>query len=176
MKEHPESGISECPATGRLGAIAEKVSEFQNPKAKNKRFQKHLSGLRDSIPADARPTMDFSLFIYGHTHKEEKDYYPFGSDRPWNPVIFNDGAWQRTATPDVWCTIAKSKGYTDVEALQQLTPEDLPGCYPFVSVSRDETSGSLQIRQLYWVQEGKDDKGSVQVSCSSSPTIRDDCL
>lgn len=169
------SGIVECESTGELGAIAEKIAEFQNPKEKDQRFRTHLTKIQKAIPAGTRLNTSFSLFVYGHTHKEQKSYAPFQTDAAWKPIVYNDGAWQRTATPETWCTIARSKGYSDVEALKKLVPEDLPACYPYVVVSRQGDNSQLVVRQLYWVQEPGDEIGSVKPVCSAIPDTLAEC-
>lgn len=76
------------------------------PKAKNENFRAHLTATQAAIPSGARSNTRFSVFVYGHTHKEQAAYSPFAADAEWKPTVYNDGAWQRTAKPPVWCTIA----------------------------------------------------------------------
>jgi hypothetical protein len=170
--QNPTSGIELCEGTGKLGAISEKIGEFVNAKAKNERYQSYLTSLQAAIPATSRPATDFSLYVYGHTHKVEFDYMPFDSSANWAPVVFNDGAWQRTATPEAWCTVARNKGLSDAEAISQLQPEDLPGCYPYVIVT---PIGPPFIRQMYWVQKSGSEPGSFAVTCTAAPKIRPEC-
>lgn len=172
LQQNASSGIELCEGTGKLGAISEKIGEFVNPKAKNERFQSYLTDFQAAIPASARPNTNFALYVYGHTHKVESNYLPFDSTASGAPVVFNDGAWQRTATPDVWCTIARNEGLSDAQAIGQLTPDDLPGCYPFVIVSPVVPP---LVRQLYWVQASENDPGSVQFTCTAAPEILPEC-
>jgi UDP-2,3-diacylglucosamine pyrophosphatase LpxH len=174
-KQVPGSGIQECESTGELGAISEKVAEFRNPKTKNERFRRHLTNTQAAIPTGSRPNTWFAFFVYGHTHKEEADYAPFDVTANWKPVVYNSGAWQRTATPEAWCTIARSKGYSDAEALEKLKPEDLPPCYSFVTVARG-SDGKLLLKQMYWVQASGNAPGSAQPSCSAIPQTLKECL
>jgi hypothetical protein len=164
------AGIIPCPTTGQLGAIEQYIGDLINPRARNMRFREYLTKFRESLPQTERPNMDFVYYVYGHTHKEEVNYKPFGTQKRWAPIVFNDGAWQRTANEQVFCTVLKSKG----DVLKDVQPEDLPPCYPFVTASYDE-DGELTMNLWYWVQKpGK--PGAIRSDCPFLPEIHPECL
>jgi hypothetical protein len=176
---NPELGIKECERTGQqLGAGRQIVIDFINPKAKNSRFRAYLSELQKAIPEGSRPQRKFELYVFGHTHKVQNNYKPFESEltsnEQWNPVVFNDGAWQRTTTPEIWCTIAKMKNYPANKAMEKMSVEDLPPCYPFVWSWVKEQSNELVVELRYWVMRG--DYGSINLTCSVAPKPYEECL
>jgi UDP-2,3-diacylglucosamine pyrophosphatase LpxH len=176
---NPELLIRECDRIGdQLDWSVEIVVDLINPKAKNKRFRKYLREVQQAIPEESRPKREFELYVFGHTHNEQNDYLPFDSEvtsnQKWNPVVFNSGAWQRTTTPEVWCTIVKMKEYPDNEAMERMSVEDLPACYPFVWSWVDAESNKLKTELRYWVV--RDGHGTINLTCSVAPKPQKECL
>jgi UDP-2,3-diacylglucosamine pyrophosphatase LpxH len=156
-----------CPHRGNLGAMAERLRESINPASRSARFRERLDSIRDSLPDGDRPTKDFALYVYGHTHKEHSACTPYAKNATWKPKVINDGAWQRTASEEVFCALIGDQDPKTV--LRNLKPEDLPPCYPFVVVL---PSGEAGLR--YWQQPtGK--KGSIKMDCTALPAIPAKC-
>jgi hypothetical protein len=156
-----------CPTTAGLSAAAQALNEALLPGAKNQRFQDYLVQLRGSLPAGSRPTRQIEHYVFAHTHKEEQ-FLPFSLSDTFKPAVWNDGAWQRRATPEQLCTVIKRKKYSESEALLKLQPEDLPACYPFIRAQWTQAGESPKLKLLYWVQEqGK--PGSLRSGCDFVP-------
>lgn len=158
-----DAKLPACPKTTGLGAAAQALNEILLPGAKNKRFRDYLTEAAASLPAGSRPTRQFEHYVFAHTHKEES-FLPFALNATFKPTVWNDGAWQRRATPEELCTVIKKKGYSKEEALLKLRPEDLPACYPFVRAQWDKNGAAPKLRLLYWVQE-QGQSGSLRGGC-----------
>lgn len=166
-KTDPALNVTLCPYTGELGGAAESLREKVFPGAKAERFRDRLNEVRTSLPETKRPTRSFELYVYGHTHKEHGLCTPFPSSDPWKPQVINDGAWQRTASEEVYCALIDGKD--PKTALRSLQPESLPACYPFVAVL---PSNDVMLR--YWVQPtGK--QGFIRTDCTDLPEIPKKC-
>ncbi len=170
----PEAGVERCPVRGDLGAVKEYVEELVNPRARKRRFRGYLGSLKDSLPVTDRPTNAFGLYVFGHTHKYEVGYKPFGDGAAWAPVVYNDGAWQRTATEEVFCSILKEQGIDEEDALRKTTVQDLPACYPFVTVGYDR-EGQPVPHLFFWVQKDGETEGDYFEACTDLPKIHEDC-
>jgi len=68
------------------------------------------------------------------------------------PVVINDGAWQRTITPVQLERRAAEAGVSATDLIGTLKLEDLPACYSFVQVSRENGAPVPVVR--YWRQAG----------------------
>lgn len=149
----------QCPTAGppklgagsadSLGGIA--VDLFTTER---KRFQRRFEQLRAALAQSGRPTADFQLYIYGHTHEAHARREPFGTGPGWRPVMLNSGAWQRLATPDQLMGIRERRGIERWETLLALHPEDLPACYSFILVPpyADGRREDLKAELLWWVR------------------------
>ena len=170
-KLNADADIQNCDHEGDLSAIGEAALEALNPAARSERFREYLDALRTNLPAGDRPASAFEIYVYGHTHKEHDAFGPFlsVSDATWQPQVINDGAWQRTATEEVFCAIARGKGLSDENALRKLQPEDLPACYPFVAI---RPGGEAKLR--YWVHP-TNGTGDIQADCTLLPDIPESC-
>jgi UDP-2,3-diacylglucosamine pyrophosphatase LpxH len=153
LKIESKGSVDNCFDDRDLGAIKQSIIDSINPESRNKRYREYLTNISTKN--------QFSIYIYAHTHKIESEteknkdqgYHPFNYGSSWDPVVFNDGAWQRTATPEQFIKIAKNRNMTASEALKKLQPEDLPACYPFVVVSYINPKKPIPIAKLkYWVQ------------------------
>lgn len=164
----PGQGIGLCDSTGDLGMVAERLRDAANPKSRNKRFREYFEELRRAH----KVTDDLTHYVYGHTHKVEIAYDPYGN-APRKVIVYNDGAWQRTVSPERLCTIAREKGWDDDEVLEKARPEDLPPCYPFVAANRVAGTDKLTIRNWFWVVDKG--RGSVSHSCEAAAKIDDSC-
>lgn len=160
--------IEPCKSDGELGAMLER---FESANSKKERFQDHLTHVKDSLRKDLPSKGKFRIFVYAHTHKEDTSFQPF-SEESWFPKVYNDGAWQRTATPQQFCLIAKEKKLDISEALARIQPEDLPPCYPYIQVGQDKY-GVPEASLHYWVQE-KDKTGSDEQTCPYYNNTKDE--
>ncbi len=168
-KHYQDEGIYLCPYDGVLGLGSERIKETLFRSARAEKYRTYLENLKNMLESSGEPLEAFQVYVYGHTHKEHPRTHVFERDATWSPVIVNDGAWQRTASPEIFCSVARGKGLSDAEALKELRPEDFPPCYPFVSI-RKGTPPAL----LYWVQEpGK--SGSIRANCTVEPQIPPEC-
>ena len=92
----------------------------------------------------------------------EANERPFAADADWKPVVFNDGAFQRTVKPEDFEEIRACKGLDENRALEQIQPEDLAPCYPYVRAV--EQGNRVQAALVWWVQEpGR--PGSAKAEC-----------
>ncbi len=170
----PDAGIELCPVEGDLSFVAAKLEGLINPRARRRRFRRYLNELSGSLPATARPSGDFDLYVFGHTHREEVDYRPFKDGAKWAPVVYNDGAWQRTASGEVFCTILQNQDTSEEEALRKTRVEDLPACYPFVTIGRD-ADGNPAPSLFYWIQKDANSPGDYAEACTELPKIHELC-
>lgn len=112
---------------------------------------------------------DFSIFVYGHTHKAEMRE-PFDSKHDsWHPAVFNTGAFQRLASPTRLIDVLKAKG-AKTEAEQyalapSLAPEELPPCYSFISIKEPHAGGKREAGLNYWAQSSLVRTWQVYPSC-----------
>lgn len=123
--------------------------------SRDARFRNRLNEVRGGLANDGRPTREFAVYIYGHTHKAHGPQRFFEPGAEWNPQVFNSGAWQRVATPDQLKAIQQQQGIPDAEALLRLQPEDLPPCYTYVSIPPYDAGkgGRPSAELLYWTQD-----------------------
>jgi hypothetical protein len=119
-------------------------------------FRRHLEVTRAKLAQTDKVSGAFELFVYGHTHLEDKGISPFGgSGTTWTPLVVNSGAWQRTANPGQIQAILSAKGLTSEEALRKLQPEDLPACYSSVFVPPYATHPKSSLKYWRMSQNGK---------------------
>jgi UDP-2,3-diacylglucosamine pyrophosphatase LpxH len=129
--------VTECPRSTQ-GALAE--AAFNNL---DDILRKHLNETR------ARPGVPktFSLYVYGHTHREFATRHPLlGQD--WDPGVVNTGAWQRVATAASLEHRRVSEGIPRGEVLRRIPPQDLAPCYSVV-VAR-AVPGGVDSALCYW--------------------------
>lgn len=153
--------IAQCPQVGppklgadvpgSLGGVA--VDLFTTER---KRFQRRFRDLRDALQQSGRPTADFQVYIYGHTHQAHTARQPFGNSPGWSPLMLNSGAWQRLATRDQLAEIRNKRGIETWQTLLALGPEDLPACYSFIFVQpyAEGQRGDIKPELLWWVRTG----------------------
>lgn len=96
----------------------------------------------------ARP---IRVFVYGHTHLQDPGFVPGQSGE--GPLVLSPGAWQRTISPTHLRQITSDSGWTDVDVLRELQPEDLPSCYGVVWIEPYEAQPSPQVR--FWREDGR---------------------
>jgi predicted phosphodiesterase len=167
-KTDTASNIEPCERVGdELSMITQRIGDIVNPKARDKRFREYFKDLQ----SDGRIGNGFSVYVYGHTHKVEK-YDPYDTSE--GIIVYNDGAWQRTVTPEQLCSIAKAEGWPENEVLEKARPEDLPACYPFVTAVSRSDSPELRITNLFWVEKA-DGTRVVAASCTVAPEIHPAC-
>lgn len=152
-----------CLQRGNAGGVAEGVSAMIFSGTQAKAYRERLTEL--SKLAGGQPA--FTTYVYGHTHHEHRACTPFAKNATWKPIVINDGAWQRTASEEVFCTLVE--GMEPAQALKKLQPEDLPACYPFVRI-RGETAPELR----YWVQPKGAPDGAIHTTCVDAK-ISDAC-
>jgi UDP-2,3-diacylglucosamine pyrophosphatase LpxH len=149
-----------CPKlVGDLGAAAQRVGKLFGDTV----LAKHLDTACRKLPGCVE--IPFQTFIYSHTHFAAANLVPL-KEGPWNPLVFNTGAWQRTITPDQLKIL--SGGVKKEDALRYIEPEDLPKCYGVVLIGPLKTHEDRDIgpRLRYWTM--KDDKWDLQNTCNDS--------
>ncbi|MHC8327349.1 metallophosphoesterase [Pseudomonas sp. LB1P83] len=105
-------------------------------------FKNHLNQRRQQLG-------DFRLFVYGHTHRGEKNWdVAVQNDK--TITVVNTGAFQRLVDDRAFQAIADAKHITTVQALRQLNPEDLKPCYSAVVVPPGDPrkTAKLQLWQM----------------------------
>ena len=132
---------------GSLGAAGTQLFTSES-----KRFKDRFAELRLALRSSGRPTDDFELYVFAHTHAAHGMIRPEGRDK--SPAVFNTGAWQRTASKTQLEAIRKRKSIDRWQALLALSPEDLPPCYSFVVVDpyQDGSRTSVVARLQWWAQ------------------------
>jgi Calcineurin-like phosphoesterase len=138
--------VTPCPKA-KLGAIGRNLIT-----SRETIFQKHLNDTLTRLRARGSAT-DFRLFIFAHTHLPESSYSPFRSLSGWQPIVVNSGAWQRTYSEQQLERDRKSRRLK-ASGVLQLQPENLPACYPVVTIP--PYAGSPQSLLRYWKQVGND--------------------
>jgi hypothetical protein len=170
--------VDDCPGRERLGAIK---TAILNTSAQ--RLSHRLDQVRKTLPDADRPTKDFSLYVYAHTHSEHGECRPkevvtkglIGQDT-WNPGVVNTGAWQRLITPQTFNQMKKSSKKT----LAQFRPEDLPACFSVIVVPAYQANSNAKPRPklLFWSQEDESQNWDLHEYCSSDKgrAKRDPCM
>jgi UDP-2,3-diacylglucosamine pyrophosphatase LpxH len=163
------ANIELCERVGdQLSMITQRIGDIISPRARDKRFREYFEDLQ----SDDRIGNGFDRYVYGHTHKVESQYDPYDTSE--RIIVYNDGAWQRTVTPEQLCAIAKAKGWPDKDVLEKARPEDLPACYPFITAVSTSDSPEPTIANLFWVEKA-DGTRVVALSCTVAPQIPPDC-
>jgi len=109
-------------------------------------FKNHLNKRRQQFG-------EFRLFVYGHTHRWEKNWgVAVQNDR--NITVVNTGAFQRLVDDGTFQAIADVKKITPVQALRQLTPEDLKPCYSAVIVSPGDPRHTAELKMWKMSESG----------------------
>ena len=161
-RQNPTALIPLCPGTNTtLGGSSASEDQLRYAReglrerlfegAKFEKVVKHMNCIRDALPTDHRPTKNFELFVYAHTHGAAPGR-KLNAGGGWEPVVINDGAWQRTASRAQLCSIAKEKHLSEKRILPSLLPEDLPACYPFVYARVEPGTQELRYGLLYWTE------------------------
>jgi len=119
-------------------------------RSRDARFTAHLDEVRRALARDA-PAPSIKVFVYGHIHLPSAGFV-VSRGAEW-PIVLNSGAWQRTVTPFQLDELMKDRGWTEVELLRQLQPEQLPACYGLVWI--DPYADRPQPRFRYWRGDGK---------------------
>jgi UDP-2,3-diacylglucosamine pyrophosphatase LpxH len=134
-----------------LGAIATNLFTTERG-----RFQRRFSALRNALGNSGRPTQDFQLYVYAHTHLAHSEIKPFGSSASWSPAMFNTGAWQHVATPAQLEKIREAEKLPAWKALLAITPEKLPPCFSFVLVEPYKAGerDKISARMNWWAKTG----------------------
>jgi UDP-2,3-diacylglucosamine pyrophosphatase LpxH len=151
--------ITECPRLqGSLGAGAEYLFG-----SRDVAFTRRLEKIDETLSREGKRDTRFKLFIYSHTHRADRGFYPSRLYRPeWNPLVMNTGAWQRVITKEMFDELKGKRKLTDAEVLQKLRVEDLPPCYTVILVApyTDQPNPSLE----YWAKN-RESRWSFADSC-----------
>lgn len=89
--QHRNPTVTACPLS-KLGAITQPLLS-----SRRKIFQKHFDDTYRRLAQANRIDRPFQIFVYSHTHKSDRGFYPLAGSS-WDPFVVNTGAWQRTAT------------------------------------------------------------------------------
>jgi hypothetical protein len=146
-RNHKPPRVTLCPKANLGAAIGKLVT------TRDSIFQKYLSDTLTRLRARgaARP---FSLFAFAHTHLPEASYSPFErSSSNWRPIVVNSGAWQRTLSEQQLKTYRSTRHLSAVDVLK-LQPEDLPPCYPVITIPPYSTTPRSLLN--YWKKVGND--------------------
>ena len=144
---HKTPRVTQCPRAS-LGGLAAAVIG-----SRDSIFQSHLLDTVARLRRSGNNTL-FSLFIFAHTHDAEASYSPFNRSRSsWRPIVVNCGAWQRTISKEQLEYEMRRRNLRAQDVLT-LQPDDLPACYPVVTVPPYGTTPRSFLR--YWKQVGND--------------------
>jgi len=146
-RNHKPARVTLCPKAS-LGALAGNLIT-----SRDSIFQKYLADTLTRMRQRGSPR-PFSLFVFAHTHSPESSYSPFdSSSSSWRPIVVNSGAWQRTFSEQQLENYRTDKRLKARDVLK-LQPENLPACYPVITVPPYATSPQSLLR--YWKQVGND--------------------
>lgn len=113
-------------------------------------YQERLDLARQALQGDGRSRDLVKVFVYGHTHLPDPGFVPArGAEAP---LVVSPGAWQRTITPIHLQPIRDDHGWTEVDALRELRPEQLPPCYGVVWIEPYTENPEPQVR--FWREDG----------------------
>ena len=171
-----------CPTVGlepqqRLGAAASALFFDEDELLRD-----HLEQRRIALHPESAPQSNdgnFTVFIYGHTHKAKAPRSPFEAQADWRPTVVNTGAWQRVATPrqleHIERRLANMKGLQpdDPTLFPSLRPEDLPACYSYVVIAPYDPAVQPvpKPRLLFWARSTVKNEWGEFASCPSDPAI-----
>lgn len=156
LREMHRSELRNCVPAGGLGAMGDM---FRAPDSLlEDRFNEIL---RKGGPAG------YLAYVYGHTHVAEN---PRPIEMPqWTVTVVNTGAWQRTIGAEQLDEVMRKCGISQ-ERVLEMQPEDLPGCYNFVSIAPDHES-SPELHNWHETRGGNWDVGDGP--CTELPYDRD---
>jgi hypothetical protein len=106
IKQHRDAPMKAC-ALAKLGAITQPLLS-----SRRKIFQKHFDDTYRRLTQAKRSERPFQFFVYSHTHKSVRGFYPLKGDA-WDPFVVNTGAWQRTVTPDQLSVVQRNHQRSD---------------------------------------------------------------
>lgn len=164
--------IELCPGATTLGAMKTKLLTTSAERKSNR-----LETIRKTLPDGQRPTRDFGVYVYGHTHAAHGACKPRevvararGNAQPsWNPVVLNSGAWQRLVSPQTLDNLRKSNPEM---RLSSLKAEDLPACYSVIVVPsyQAKPDGKPEPTLWFWQRDPRSGNWSFRLQCATDPT------
>jgi len=92
------------------------------------------------------------FFIYGHTHKYEKEW-DVKIAKYKHVKVLNTGAFQRLVNEDKLKDIADQRGISVDSALRELNVNDLPPCYTSVVVNYENGYPKPELKMWYMPEE-----------------------
>jgi UDP-2,3-diacylglucosamine pyrophosphatase LpxH len=166
--------IELCPGGKQLGAILTSLVQ-----SSVQRKATRLEQVWKALPPGQRPTRDFAVYVYAHTHAAHAACRPrsmvtaplAASDGPpaaWDPAVINTGAWQRLITP---AKLAELLARPDAKPLKDYRPEDLPACYPVVAIPDYDLSRGQRPapRLFFWAKDPAGGAWRLLPSCPGDP-------
>jgi hypothetical protein len=139
--------VSECP---RLPDTRGTAFEYFW-RSRDALYQERLELARLGLQMEGRLQGPSKVFVYGHTHLTDSGFVP--TRRSEEPLVVSPGAWHRTITPTHLQPIRDDQGWTEVDALRQLQPEQLPACYGVVWIEPYAENPKAEVR--FWRGDGQ---------------------
>jgi UDP-2,3-diacylglucosamine pyrophosphatase LpxH len=144
--------VTMCPGTQKLGAIKTALTRTEA-----QRLVQRFDEVRESLPEASRPTKEFAVYAYAHTHSEHAACKPkealsdsAATGTGWNPVAVNTGAWQRLVSPTAFQAIQPAPPTRT--PLSSFSPEDLPACFSSIVIPA-YTGGKPEPTLSFWSQD-----------------------
>jgi UDP-2,3-diacylglucosamine pyrophosphatase LpxH len=114
-------------------------------RSRNARFKNHLDQAAKALRGPIK------VFVYGHTHLPDRGFIAAREGN--SPLVLSPGAWQRTITPFQVDELMKNNGWSELDALSKLQPEQLPACYGVVWIDPYTLNPNPRLR--FWRHDGK---------------------
>ena len=139
--------VSECP---RLPDTRGTAFEYFW-RSRDELYQERLELARLRLQKEGRPRGASKVFVYGHTHLTDPGFVPTRQSE--EPLVVSPGPWNRTITPVHLKPIRDDHGWTEVDALRELQPEQLPACYGVVWIEPYAENPNAEVR--FWRGDGQ---------------------
>ena len=170
--------VTECPRTAdTLGPAFEYFW-----RSRDLIITRRLDAVQPQWKNASRP---IEAFVFGHTHLPNNQrgqpgtieklspgevFVLFGFNpvrTSITPVAINEGAWQRTVTPNALDELRNDHGLSEQALLRSMKPEQLAPCYSFVEIA--PYAGPPTARTLYWRRSEKTG-WEIATGCGQPPT------
>ena len=104
--------------------------------SRDRRYVSRIEKIRATLQRDGRLAHKARFFVFGHTHLPDFGFVPARTGDA--PVVLISSPWQRTATPFQVTQLMDEHGWSVVDMLGHLQPEQLPGCYGVIWIDPEK--------------------------------------